>query len=649
MKIKDCDLLSQKIYLYFQGKKRHSSNFSAALSLLMIFLCSFYIFYLLTDIFLHKSISFFSFKKYVKDVSYFPFNYEKNGIFHYFQFVSNKKNATAFNKKYIRIFMSRIHQGYFNNYKNLNVTEHWVYDLCREGIDDKNVPKEVFESGTNISGGACLRYYYNIEDKKYYSINDKKNFKYPYLEHGISSNQNQLLNSNIEKCNNDSILSEILGPCGDANKMEDYINSLPGLYFQLLENQINTDNYSNPLLSFINGIPGSFDNLNVPINNIYLSPYNIDLQKGTLFPSYTKISTYTLNTNDKYYWYNYNKRGNLLAVYSYWLQNFSQEIKGGYVTLYDILPNIGGMIKFIFYVFFSINYFFNKFVVFQDSADLYWKIAEQKFNRDKQKDIYEFTKVVNELRKENKKYSYSSNYMNSNSLSINNSSINNVNNNISAIRSINPKIYETKSPQFFGQNKILENEKQIYNNNFKSNKLVRKNNILKNIYNNNPSLPTKNKNDIFNNLEKQPQRIESQNFGNFNAIKFGQNNNRSNVNNIEISRRKFGSTNLYRKNSLDIFSGNLENFLVFKKRDIKLEPMAGSYLAKHISFYYYLSSLFWKKGKKGRSFNILNKFRKKLLSEEHIFRAHVFLYYLEKYFDIEETQKVDITELYSYL
>ena len=50
-----------------------------------------------------------------------------------------------------------------------------------------------------------------------------------------------------------------------------------------------------------------------------------------------------------------------------------------------------------------------------------------------------------------------------------------------------------------------------------------------------------------------------------------------------------------------------------------------------------------------RGFLVLNKFREKLLGEEHLFRTNIFLYHLEKYFNIKETQKIDIFELYENL
>ena len=47
--------------------------------------------------------------------------------------------------------------------------------------------------------------------------------------------------------------------------------------------------------------------------------------------------------------------------------------------------------------------------------------------------------------------------------------------------------------------------------------------------------------------------------------------------------------------------------------------------------------------------NFLNNFRKKLLSEEHLYKVHINLYLLEKIFQIDEAYKINFNELYNNL
>ena len=100
------------------------------------------------------------------------------------------------------------------------------------------------------------------------------------------------------------------------------------------------------------------------------------------------------------------------------------------------------------------------------------------------------------------------------------------------------------------------------------------------------------------------------------------------------------------------FSESFKNYIKKQKNNIKLEVLPASYLQEYVSFFYYLFSFliyFGKFTKKELPFYILDNFRKKLLSEEHLCRNQVVVYYLKKYFDIEESQKIDMIELYENL
>ena len=613
MILKNCDILSEKICLYFQGKNRHSSKVSGILSIIMVLICIIYLISSFMDIALHKSRNFMSYRQYIKDVEPIFFNNEENGIFHYFQLITNKNKIQEFDTKYIRIVMTRIHQGYINDFNLLENYEHWIYDKCRDGIDNKNLSKTVFNENNNINGGACLRYYYNIENNKYYTIDDK-NFKYPYLVHGVSSHQNLLLNSNIAKCTNNSILSELLGPCENQDKIDAYLKNLTIIYLKLTEKQINSENYSNPILSYINGIFGTIDVSDVPINNIYLSPVLIKIKKGIFFPQTEELSTIQYENNVLSMWSNKEQIEHMLAIYNFWILNSCTVIKGGYETLYDLLPNLGGMIKFIYYSFFVINYLDNKFITIHDSARLFLRTNEKQSIKDRKKE-YKFTKIVKEIRQDNKKYIQNPNYSdNSDNFSLYKKNIiSNKNNNRNFNRKSYNKINDNSCFSALNQNNLLD--------------LNKKNNCLF-FYNNNNGILKKSNNFLSPILYRKS-------YNEFNYIN---------------SKRKNGSFSNFRYNNLNKFSGNFEQFLGLKKKNIKLEEaMSDSYLAKYTSFFYYLISFLGRPNKKGKLFYILTSFRKKLLSEEHFFKAHIYLYYLEKYFDINDAKKIDIAKLYNYL
>ena len=71
------------------------------------------------------------------------------------------------------------------------------------------------------------------------------------------------------------------------------------------------------------------------------------------------------------------------------------------------------------------------------------------------------------------------------------------------------------------------------------------------------------------------------------------------------------------------------------------------FIEKKFSFFDFFSTLCSDKNKQNGVY-VLEHFRKKLISEEHLYRSHLNLYLFEKYFDMEQ-EKADILELFKNL
>ena len=169
MSFKDVDFLSQEISLFYYGRTRHSGNLGGILTILMILSCFLYIFYAIYEVFLHTTSTIQYYRHYFKNPGNYSFN-NSQGIFHYFQIYNiTTHQILPINSKYLRMFMTSIHEEYKSNYKLLQNSEHWVYDNCREGIDNKNLSKDFFKD-ISFKNALCIRYYYNNNNQKYYSI-----------------------------------------------------------------------------------------------------------------------------------------------------------------------------------------------------------------------------------------------------------------------------------------------------------------------------------------------------------------------------------------------------------------------------------------------------------------------------------------------
>ena len=626
MKIKEIDFLSPTITLFYYGSKRHKSLVGAIMTLIMVMLSSIYILYLTSSIIRHKVSNFMFYKSYLTDAGHYLFN-DTTGIYHYFQLYNlQNKEYGDYNPKFVRIFMSRLYKTYQNNQALLAENEHWVYDICREGIDNENLNKEIFNEETYFYKGACLRYYYNNDKKEYFPIEDKVNFKYPYLIHGSGRSGNLFLETIIEKCDNSSIISKVVGPCGTESEISQYLKMHMGIYLQLLEKQVITSDYNNPIYEYISGISGSLDSSIVPVNNINLAPFYIEIKTGVVFPRTKKIITYFLETNRKATWEN-NGNQNILAIFDYWLQNSSQVIKGGYSSIYDILPSIGGIIQLIYYIFFIINFFYNKYIVIHDCNKSFFRMYNLEDNKNTQTKN-QFLKCIKSIREE-AKIKYNDNFKR-HSLFIRNkssNSINQISDNENAkkkhvLKSIKTEINSNKDLLYYlNKNINMSHSKDLMLS-------LPNNNIIYNNTNNLSIVNNKRRISISKNKKKNLDII-------FNKKK------------EDLIGGYFHESDK-NNNAYFQFSHQLKEFLHHKRKSFKIEPLNEKILNKYLTFFNYIMSFTGNEFRK-RGFLVLNKFREKLLGEEHLFRTNIFLYHLEKYFNIKETQKIDIFELYENL
>lgn len=634
MSLKEIDFLSPKITLYYYGSKSHKSLLGSIISLIMVFLSSVYIFYLFYSVIKHKISNFMFYKSYLTEAGHYIFN-DTTGIYHYFQVydIVNKEYGD-FDPKYVRIFMSRLYKTYQNNQSSLSENEHWVYDKCREGEDNRNVNKEIFTEGTNFYKGACLRYYYNIEKQEYISIEDTINFKYPYLIHGSGKAGNLFLETVVEKCRNSSITKKILGPCGTEEEISKYFNNYMGIFLQLLEKQVITNNYEQPIFEYISGISGALNLNHVPVNNLNIAPFHIEIKTGILFPRSEKIVTYFLENNRREFWET-NENNNILAIYDYWLQNSSQKIKGGYSTLYDILPSIGGIIQLIYYIFYSLNFIYNRYIVIQDCNKSFFR----KYNSEDIRNSLiksKFLKYVNSIRDEVKsKYHSKNEKFKRNSLFNNDSSKVFKNNEI--IKNDNKNKIKSFKTEINSDKNVINGLK--YNNN---NNNLNNNNLI-NLSNSNDLMFTDSKNIIYNNannIKIYNKKISISK----DKLKINENNSKKKEELMSCCFHESDKNN----NIYYQFSQQLKEFINHKRKTFKIEQLNEKILKKYITFFNYLMSFTGNEYRK-RGFEVLNRFREKLLSEEHLFRINIFLYHLEKYFNIKETDKIDILELYENL
>ena len=671
MTLKNLDYLSPKISLFFYGRRRHSAFLGGILTILMIISCFTYIFYLCLDVCRHNSSVFQYYRHLFKDPGVYLFN-NTEGIFHFFQFYNpkNKSYYGKFNSKYIRFFMTSISDEYKSNPQILSENDHWVYDNCRDRIDNEFIDDDIF-ANTSFEYGICLRYYYNKINKKYYPIEDSNNFIYPHLAN-IELNMNYSIATVIEKCDNNSILTEALGFCADEKDIQDYLKVNYGLNFNVLEHEINPENYTNQIYYFIYGISSTLQASKIKEHNIIFVPLKTDVKGGILIPRRKQKMTYSFYDYYQRDEETNTKNSKILSIYNFCLSPAGFVFKSDYETIYDCFPKMGGIIQLIYYVFFGINFFYNRFTIINDTKRLFFQLNNnERANRNIQ--ILHFSKAVNSLRrvsskvvhrlkdKDKKKY---------NSMEPNNSYSNS---NCNIFKRFAKNVSDSNLKRYFDidNSQNISLYPSIHNlNQFRANDnsneglcMRRFNNILlkedlcSSIMDNKSKSEENKKNEENTNINiKAMKNIKTDKFPKINPPDILQIKNAqrklSVQNGIVSMLEKIEINDNNRSNATDedimYLKILFQKYFQHKKKTFVYERTTIEEINKFFSFKKYIYSPFCNKRAK-RYHYVMDKFRVKLLSEEHFFRTHNYLYLFEKCFDLQESKKIDIIELYKNL
>ena len=634
------DFLSPSISLYFNSKKTHTSKISGFLVIIMISLGASYSFILLYNVLNHLNVISLIYKKFEWEAGYYPMN--SNNLFYFFQIFSSENGGyfDKFDFKYIRVYTTYVHNNLEQS--QLKYYDHWVFDECREDIDNKDINKDLFENIVNFTNSACLRYYYNSDEKKYYSLEEKE-FIWPHLEHGISRRDNVFLTTILEKCSNDSVITNLLGNCTTSENIEEYIKKYFGFYMYLLDNSIDPTNYTNPIQNYFQIISTGIGNSKTFVENyMHFAPVRMRTKVGEIFSTYSDINSFFFDFNRKGTAESLNR---ILLKNYYLMQNNINIYERRYDGVLDILSNIGGIAQLLFYIFYTFNYIYYKYIIIMDTNHFFCKIERASQSDKNTKETFANLKI--------------SLIQNKSKLKPIRESVFSLNYNVKNLLDI--KINENKSECVAKKDKIIS----ILHNNNK----VKKNNFLKNIsnhfkkneenkYKDSPSISNESfdcSNKPINNINQK--RLDSLDLLKGKNINTTKNNNElnSNINyiqkkkktiknndNISVTPKKQKSVHFKEnfKNEIKIVKknknfphstinptldlNNINEILGVQKLNKDMVKKS-NYFEKQFSFFYYIFCAFFKNKRKEEIKNLysLISFRKKILSENFIFHQHI--------------------------
>lgn len=439
MFFKHLDILSPEITLYNKGLLYHSSKASIILSFISFFIIALYSIAECLSFFFHinaPKMTFFNvFAEEAGSLSVNPFSF-----FHFITINKDNRipNTQEFDFESFRIIGFETYLEEYINNRNLSNFNHWLYGPCNNESYSYKFSSLINEE--KINKYACIKKYYDVNYSKYIDVNEP-NFRWPEIEHGTKSFSYKFYSLIIENCE-DNTLNEIFGgnkKCKNLSQNED-IKNYGFINFNFIDQTVQNENQSKPIQNFLNRIENKLSKDNYCINNIYLNPLILLTNYNEIFKKNITLEyTYTLDKNDLYI-KQQNREKDIYMGYYIWLSKKVNYYYREYLTLNEVISNIGGTSNVIISFFFFVNKIFNKYAIISDSKELF--SATKRINRQKEIKLNNLkfqnsntNKSINLSTKEEKKNSnfentinlkYKNNITEENKLSSQNENINNI-------------------------------------------------------------------------------------------------------------------------------------------------------------------------------------------------------------------------------
>ena len=367
MILKQCDLLSPPITLYFKGYSIHPTIFAGILTIASYLLIFISIIYYSINYIYKVNPNIYFYTRYIENAGIFPLN--SSSLFHFIKLTNSMENEEkSIDYKSIRIFgFENIVDNYISN-NNLSSYDHWLYGPC---IDDDINGIENFTKTEINENSACIRKYYDSGKNQYFNTNEK-NFKWPSLLYGASNKNSTNYGIIMEKCTNDSLNKN----CKSENEIEKYLKHLyASLYF--MDQYVDALNYETPFIKYLYKLSNLFFNNSFTVNHLNFNPSHVASHSGIIVDELILDKSYQYTQNEKVTMEIINTK--ILISFHFWMQNTMQYYERKYEKFQDLISNIGGINSSITLVAIIINYVISNYIILLDTEALVLNSDKQNF------------------------------------------------------------------------------------------------------------------------------------------------------------------------------------------------------------------------------------------------------------------------------
>ena len=384
MFLKKLDMISPAITIYYKGNSTHPSIYSGILTLMVYFVAVYFGIRYSKEYIKHLNPQVYYYIRYVEDAGNFPVN--SSQIFSFIQILNTASNTPApIEFDSVRIIGLETTVDLYKENNNLSQYNHWLYGRCNNSSDTEGISYLInFDYFTE---SACIRKYYNKDDKKYYETNDK-NFVFPNIVHGCSHPDRTFYGIVMEKCRNDSLKFLADGQyCNTKEHIIQYIQK-SSINLQFIDNYADVLNYKTPFTKYFHSISNGLFEESYTTNHLNFHPATLITNDGIFFDTDKNSLAYIYQQNEKVTAKS-DDSGIYVAFY-YWMQNDMQYYKRKYRNFQDALSDIGGFGSLILNLAYILNILISNFVILFDTEGLLNEIElSKKFSKNTiQKNVY---------------------------------------------------------------------------------------------------------------------------------------------------------------------------------------------------------------------------------------------------------------------
>ena len=364
------DYLSSGITLFHRRKDKHSSiisGFLAMLSYLLIISCAIYY---IVIFFKRTTFSTYFYKRYSDEKISMTFS--DNKFFHYVSF-NREINDSIINIIGVESPPNLYTPGKTIGYPSLHPVNEYIYEKCTP--EDMKNNENLISNIEEFLKSYCIHKMYDYKTKKIIDKTDS-NFISPKIDN-INISVYSII---IKKCSNDETTTGYKRNCASDEVINTVNFESYSTYFHFVDRYVDVGNYINPVkdYNYYKEIGLKTGN-NFLINKINIHNVLINSHEGYLFDSIKKTNTLVFENNEAAYNDGTILTNGILCSAEYWNDGRTSVYERKYQTILDVFSNIGGTFKIIISIFNYINFFINRFTVYNDSIDIYFE-TKKNFN-----------------------------------------------------------------------------------------------------------------------------------------------------------------------------------------------------------------------------------------------------------------------------